>query len=71
MGVGYKAIAEAPVLKHMVCSTLTEPSGWVADRRLAFHAGRAVVIEQTQESWTEVCGMRSEGSPSGSWLRRP
>lgn len=47
---GYKAIAEVQVQRHMVCSTLTVASGWAAGRRLAFHAGRAVVIEQMQES---------------------
>ncbi len=50
MGVGCKAIAEALVQNHMVCSTLTEASGLVVGHRLAFHAGHAVVIEQTQES---------------------
>jgi hypothetical protein len=49
-GAGCTAIAEAPVLKRTVCSTWTEASGLVADRKLAFHAGRAVVIEQMQES---------------------
>lgn len=50
MGVGYKVIAEAQARKHMVCNTSTEASGLVADRRLAFHADRAVVIEQMQEN---------------------
>lgn len=45
-----KAIAEAQVQRHKVCSTLTEASGWVVGRRLAFHAGHAVVTEQMQES---------------------
>lgn len=44
------AIAEALAQKHTVCSTLTEASGWEAVHKLAFHAGRAVVTEQTQES---------------------
>lgn len=50
MGAGCKVIAEAPAQKHMACSTSIEASGRVAGRRSAFHAGRAVVIEQMQES---------------------
>lgn len=49
-GAGCKATAAALAQTHTVCSTSTEASGWVAGRRLAFRAGRAVVIEQKQES---------------------
>lgn len=49
-GAGCKATAAALAQTHTVCSTSTEASGWVAGRRLAFHAGHAVVTEQKQES---------------------
>lgn len=47
---GCKVTAAAPAQTRTVCSTSTEASGWVAGRRLAFHAGRAVVTGQKQES---------------------
>jgi hypothetical protein len=49
-GAGCKATAAALAQTRTVCSTSTEASGWVAGRRLAFHAGRAVATEQKQES---------------------
>ena len=49
-GAGCKATAAAPAQTRTVCSTSTEASGWVAGRRLVFHAGRVVVTEQKQEN---------------------
>lgn len=50
MGAGCTATVAAPAQTRTVCSTWTVASGWVVGRRLAFHAGRAVVTEQKQES---------------------
>lgn len=50
MGAGCKVIAEEQAQRRMVCSTWIGASGWVAGRRLAYRADRAVVIEQMQES---------------------
>jgi len=60
-----------PQLTRTECSTLTEASGWEADRRLACRAGHAVVIGQTQASLTVVCGKRWGESPIGSWSLWP
>jgi hypothetical protein len=58
-------------MTRTACSTLIVASGWVADRRSAAHAGRAVVIEQTLESLTAECGKRLGESPIGSLSRPP
>jgi hypothetical protein len=65
---------ETVVVRSMTrtaCSTLTVASGWVADRKSAVHAGRAVVIEQMPESLTVGCGKKLGESPIGSLWRQP
>lgn len=68
---GGRVIAETLARMHTECSTSREASGWVAVRRLAFHAGRAVGIALKLESWTGGCGKRLGGSPRDSLSRPP
>jgi hypothetical protein len=65
------ATAVAPLMTHMVCSTLIVASGLVADRRLVVHADHAGAIGQTLASLTVACGKKLGESPIGSSLRPP
>lgn len=66
-----KEIAVVPLTTHKACNTSTAAFGWAADRRLAFHAGRAVVIEQRRANSTAACGMKLGEIPFDSSSRPP
>jgi hypothetical protein len=68
---GGTATVVAQLKTRTECSTWTVASGLVADRRLAYRADHAVVIEQMQASLTVECDKRLGESPIGSSWRPP